>query len=138
MGIQACDLKGNKMAKGGDPFEVKITDSNGNDLPVDIKDNDDGSYLVSYAPDAPGSYSIDASLRGEPIKGAPFSVSVKAVIEAKDKRGAKVAEAGSKFEVKIVGSQGELSGDNINVQDLGDGTYLVRYRLSYSGEFDIS
>lgn len=49
-----------------------------------------------------------------------------------------MAEAGSKFEVKIVGSQGELSGDNINVQDLGDGTYLVRYRLSYSGEFDIS
>lgn len=80
--IQACDLKGNKMAKGGDPFDVKITDSNGNDLPVDIKDNNDGSYLVSYAPDAPGSYTIDASLRGEPIKGAPFSVSVKAGIEA--------------------------------------------------------
>lgn len=45
------------MGKGGDPFKVEIQGPKGNNLPVDIKDNGDGTYTVNYQPqDAGMSY----------------------------------------------------------------------------------
>jgi len=145
--IQAKDRDGNNITKGGDPFEVKIQGPKG---PVDanIKDNQDGTYSVDYQPTDAGKHKIDVNLKGKPIKDAPFSVLVKEgaddehsliesftfTIRAKTKRGENKKDGGDNFTVKINGPSGNVPA---NIKDIGDGTYLVSYKLEESGEHKI-
>jgi len=76
--VQAADRNGNKIKEGGDPFEVAIKDAKGNDVPIKVTDNNDGTYKVEYKPHGPGDHHVDVKLKGKPIKGAPYKVSVKA------------------------------------------------------------
>jgi len=145
--IQAKDKDGKNMPGGGDPFEVKIQGPKG---PVDsqIKDNEDGTYTVNYQPVDPGKHKIDVTLKKIPIKDAPFSVLVKEgadeghscienftfTIRAKTKRGENRKDGNDKFVVTITGNSGDVP---TTFKDIGDGTYLVSYKLPEPGDYTV-
>jgi hypothetical protein len=55
--IHAKDKAGNAVPVGGDPFTVKVTGPYG-DVPHQLKDNNDGTYLVNYTANAPGPHKV--------------------------------------------------------------------------------
>jgi len=146
--IQAKDRDGKNMKNGGDPFEVKIQGPNGN-IPATVKDNEDGTYTVAYQPQDAGKHKIDVNLKGKPIKDAPFSVLVKEgaddshsciegftfTIRAKTKKNQNKKDGGDDFKVAIQGPRGDVP--DVKVKDIGDGTYLVSYKLPDSGEYSV-
>ena len=109
--IQSKDRNGNDMKKGGDPFEVVVQGPNG-PVPATIKDNEDGTYTVDYAPTDAGKHKIEVKLKGQNVAKAPYHINVKEgadnessviegfsfVIQAKTKKGANKKEGGDKFE----------------------------------------
>jgi len=148
--IQAKDCDGVPLKEGGDPFEVKVKGPHGEDVPVKIEDNQDGTYDVEYDPSGDGEHTVLPTLKGQPIKDAPFKVGVKSgadaghtfiesytfVIRAVDKHGKNKVYGGDTFEVLVKGSAGPVK--NVKVDDLGDGTYRVTYRLPGPGEYTIT
>eukprot|EP01098_Paradermamoeba_levis_P007724 TRINITY_DN3210_c0_g1_i2.p1 TRINITY_DN3210_c0_g1~~TRINITY_DN3210_c0_g1_i2.p1 ORF type:complete len:170 (-),score=27.71 TRINITY_DN3210_c0_g1_i2:66-575(-) len=136
------------MPRGGDPFVVQVTGPDG-PLPlgpggVDIKDNGDGTYDVTYNPTVHGPHEVDVKLRGKPVGGGPFHVDVKAgadhehsvvesysfVIRAKTKSGENKIFGGDDFQVTIDDPAGSrVPEEYVRVSDLGDGTYAVVYSL---------
>jgi filamin len=148
--IEARDRNGNPIKKGGDPFEVKIQGPNG---PVDakIKDNNDGTYLVEYAPSDSGRHKIDVKLKGKDIQDAPFYVNVKEgadhdnsgvesytfTIRARTKKGSEKKTGGDKFAVKILNSKTNANVEGVKLKDQGDGSYFCSYKLPDSGEYKI-
>jgi filamin len=148
--IQAKDSDGIPIKEGGDPFEVKVKGPHGEDVPVKIHDNDDGTYDVQYEPVGEGEHTVLPTLKGAPIKDAPFKVGIKSgadagntfiesftfTIRAVDKHGKNKTYGGDKFEVKIEGKQGEVKG--VKVDDIGDGTYRVSYKLPGSGDYNVN
>jgi filamin len=137
--IHSIDNDGKPRREGGDPFKVNINGPK--PVKVDVKDNNDGTYLVTYQPDVPGDYTINVDLEGKPIKDAPFRVKAKAgtdadnsgfgifsfTLQARDKRGQNKTFGGDKFDVKISGPSGAEV--EVNTMDNGDGTYTAIYAL---------
>lgn len=74
--IQTKDSDQKPSYSENDRVSVRIQSTKGTVIPTRIDDRKDGSYLVSYTPLKPGVYQIDARVRGEPIKGSPFTVHV--------------------------------------------------------------
>jgi len=140
--IHALDNDGKPRGEGGDPFKVNI-DGPG-DVEVDVKDNGDGTYSVTYRPDEPGKYKINVDLEGKPIKDAPFTVNTKAgtdvtnsgfgifsfTLQAKDKRGKAKDFGGDDFKVDITGPEAEIE---VQTMDNNDGTYTAIYALAGEG-----
>lgn len=138
--IQAADKDGNKMDKGGDPFIVDIKDAEGNDVPFDLTDNEDGTYKVAYKPNGPGEQKVNVDLRGKPIKNSPLTVNIKAgasaysvvedytfTIQAKTAAGENRLEGGEDFQITIEGPEGPV--ETVQVKDKGNGKYKVVYSL---------
>jgi hypothetical protein len=50
---------------------VKVKDPNGQPVPVDVRDNGDGTYGIVYHPDVDGPHTIEASLDDIPIRDMP-------------------------------------------------------------------
>jgi filamin len=62
-------------AKGGSgDIRVAITSPRGHQIPSDIHNNGDGSYVVEYTAGEVGEYIIDVYYYGKPIQGSPFRV----------------------------------------------------------------
>jgi filamin len=79
--IYAVLPSGKPKKTGGDAFDVTVEDSNGDLMPVDIKDNGDGTYKVTYQPKDPGVYHIDVIERNatnplyyDHLKNSPIDV----------------------------------------------------------------
>lgn len=64
-----------KEAGEGD-VDVRVIDNNGKKVPVDIKDNKDGTYTIIYYPTTVGSYSVNITFNSESIPKSPFKVNV--------------------------------------------------------------
>ena len=84
--ITSRDSQGRQRKRGGDVYEVKLNFSG---VEVDVKDNDNGTYLAEYTvPDHHTSfklsdhkgrlrqYTLSVCLRGAHIKDSPFVVNV--------------------------------------------------------------
>lgn len=149
--IQAIDKNGNPMAAGDEVFDVKITDADGNDVPSKITDNGDGTYLVEYQPNGPGRQEVNVNLRGSPIKDAPFVINIKAgaranmsiveeftfVVQTKTSDGSDKLEGGEDFSCTIAGP--EETEVDVKTSDLGNGKYLVSYKLpEVEGEYVVT
>jgi len=140
--IYARDRDDNPITEGGDPFEVRILDPQGNPCPVTVTDNGDGTYGVVYQPDGVGPHVVDVTLDGTPIKDCPKTINVKAgawpknsfiegfsfLIRTRDKRGADLTEGGQDVKSKISNPQGQPV-ETIKTTDKRDGTYLIEYSL---------
>eukprot|EP01126_Amoeba_proteus_P064349 TRINITY_DN89_c0_g1_i1.p1 TRINITY_DN89_c0_g1~~TRINITY_DN89_c0_g1_i1.p1 ORF type:complete len:673 (-),score=152.43 TRINITY_DN89_c0_g1_i1:100-2118(-) len=139
--ITARDRDGKPIPEGGDNFSVKVTDPEGNEVPVDVHDNGDGTYDVTYNPDVPGPHVVNTVLDGVNIKDSPKAVVVKPgayagtsyierysfLIRTCDKRGKPLTTGGQDIHSLIFDTVG--SAVDLKIQDNNDGSYLVTYSL---------
>lgn len=69
------------MKDGGDNFQVKVTGPYKNDVPVKLKDNNNGKYDGEYTPLDYGEHVVDIALNGKPIPNSPFRVNIERNVE---------------------------------------------------------
>jgi len=145
--IKAKDRDGKDMGRGGDPFTVEIDGPNG-PVPAEIKDNNDGTYNVNYAPVDHGPHKVRVGLRGKPVAKSPYTVNVKQgaawehsmieryqfTVRSKTKANQDKKVGGELFSVSIDGPESVLPA----VKDLLDGTYVVDYTLPVPGSYTLS
>jgi len=79
--IHAKDITGADITEGGTSISGALRDPTG-DIPIDVKDNGDGTYSCSYVPKTSGPVQLDVNMStkafGEgPIAGAPFTPVIK-------------------------------------------------------------
>jgi filamin len=129
----------------GKLIRVQITDAEGKVVLADVKNNEDGTYSVSYKPTAPGEHTITVFLEGTAIKDMPVKVGVKEGAEAKlttsvqfvltlNSRlpsGEEKKEGGDRWEVHL--SDGKEQKKLTTVADKGNGKYTVNYVIPATG-----
>ncbi|XP_066922248.1 filamin-A-like isoform X11 [Clytia hemisphaerica] len=60
---------------GKAPLDVEVDGPGGVKVPVDVKDNEDGTFEVTYVPEKKGRYNVSPKYGGQAVPGAPFRVS---------------------------------------------------------------
>ena len=84
--IIAFDAQGLQRTVGGDAFAVELKSGSGEKIRVNVRDEGNGSYLVTYTI-PPGAkrvdYSLSVRLRGAHIKGSPFTVHIASSLRGK-------------------------------------------------------
>jgi len=120
-------------------------------VPVEVVDNGDGTYQVTYHPDDAGRHDIAVTLEGKPIKGSTFRVDVNAgawagktvmetftfVVKAHDKRGKPLTVGGAKLTAAVTKPNGQAC-QHTKVEDNRNGTYNVSFKAVESGNFKVS
>jgi len=67
---------GQLYPKGGSQVQVKLESSKGAKTTAQVKDNNNGSYDVSFLPEHLGVLKMFVYVDGQQIKGSPYSISV--------------------------------------------------------------
>jgi len=161
--VEMKNKNGEPVTTGGQPLEVKVTGPFG-DVPVEKKDNGDGTHSCSYKPLDIGTYKVEVNLEGKPVADSPYSVNAEApdgaacwensyaegpgledgnttaepthyTIYTVDNKGNPCKNGGSPIDVEIVGPEGEPF--DADVADNNDGTYTVKYHPTEPGEYTI-
>ena len=70
------DLSNMLYKKGGSEVVIQTQSSRGDVIPVRVKDNKDGSYSASFVANQVGEVKLSVTIKGQQIKGSPFSVKV--------------------------------------------------------------
>ncbi|XP_065885314.1 tripartite motif-containing protein 2-like [Dysidea avara] len=64
-------------SKGGNHIVVQAQSSSGGDVvPVEVKDNNDGSYSASFITKQVGEVKLSITIEGDHIKGSPYTIVV--------------------------------------------------------------
>ncbi|XP_011298510.1 filamin-A isoform X3 [Fopius arisanus] len=61
---------------GNGDLDVTMTGPDGQDLPVTLSDNEDGTYTVDYIAPQPGTYKVDLNYGGLKVPKCPIKVNV--------------------------------------------------------------
>jgi filamin len=159
--LKSADNTGKPLDHGDEPFEVKITDPDGELLPADLVDNKDGTYKCDYVPKKAGPHKVEVTLAGEPIKGSPKQVNIDPAtpdpafctadgpglehatvgeeapftIRAHNKAGMPLKVGGHKFESTLEGPHGKLP---VDITDNNDGTYGAKYVPIHEGKSKVN
>ncbi|XP_061114993.1 filamin-A-like isoform X2 [Conger conger] len=133
---------------------VQITDSEGRPKKTNIRDNHDGTYLVSYVPDAVGHYAIVLKYGGDDTPSSPYCVRA---LPTGDATKCTVSGAGLGPSLQM-GEQAVITVDaraagpglvtcsvrtpdgaelDVDVLDNGDGTFDVRYTAQQPGSYTL-
>lgn len=72
------DRAGEACLEGGERLfvQLKSINSGGTQLPVDIRDNQDGSYSINFRPRQKGEHQLVIAIRGQHVQGSPFTLIV--------------------------------------------------------------
>jgi len=158
--ITACDKKGTKRTTGGDIFTAQVMDKDTVICDIVPHDDKNGVYTCYYNCPKSGNFNIIILSEGTAIKGSPYPVVVHAgnvethncvisgdglktaavgkessfKIETKDKFGNAIIRGGAKITVTIEGG----SNPKPQIQDLGDGTYIVNFTCGWADEYEIN
>ena len=62
--------------KGGSDVIAQVQSSRGEVIPVEVKDNNDGSYSASFVTKHVGEVKLSVTIEGQHIKGSPYSIMV--------------------------------------------------------------
>eukprot|EP01125_Pyxidicula_operculata_P001962 TRINITY_DN1191_c0_g1_i2.p1 TRINITY_DN1191_c0_g1~~TRINITY_DN1191_c0_g1_i2.p1 ORF type:complete len:319 (+),score=99.87 TRINITY_DN1191_c0_g1_i2:125-1081(+) len=129
--ITANDASGNKMSSGGDTFDVDIE---GAENPqIQVTDNKDGTYSVSYGPVESNEYKLNIKHKGEHISGSPFTLNVTEtpisgeltsltlMVTLRGKDGEDLKSSGDEEHLKLI----QRGFQNVVLKDIGDGQYSV-------------
>jgi len=146
----------------GEWVDVKITPKGSSPkgasvYPVDIKDNGDGTYDVTYEAKEPGDYNMNVEIADQSIKDMPTGLHVhkgvdasKCIVEgpgvdggvagrdlpftvrAMDGNGNPVKFGGDDFRVDVIGPDGKVP---CELKDNGDGTYSGKYHPHKPGNY---
>ncbi|KFP04611.1 Tripartite motif-containing protein 45, partial [Calypte anna] len=73
------NTRGERMRQGGEAVQVTITHKEKVDCSVKptVCDNGDGTYHISYSPEEPGLYAVCVYVKGQHVKGSPFTLMVR-------------------------------------------------------------
>ena len=63
-------------SRGGSDIVAQVQSSRGEVVPVEVKDNNDESYSVSFVTKHVGELKLSVTIKGQHIKGSPYSVMV--------------------------------------------------------------
>jgi len=63
-----------RCSKGGSHIVVQAQLSGGDVVPVEVKDNNDGSYSVSFVTKQVGEVKLSITIEGNPVKGSPYTI----------------------------------------------------------------
>ena len=80
--------------KGGNEVVIQAQSSRGDVIPVEVKDNKDGSYSASFVANQVGEVKLSVTIKGQQIKGSPFNVKVHGKYTTIDKPSKVVNEGG--------------------------------------------
>ena len=70
------DQRGQFCNTGGSKVIVQVQSSRGDVTPVEVKDNKNGSYSISFVVNQIGEVKLSATIKGQQIVGSPFSITV--------------------------------------------------------------
>ncbi|XP_021939856.1 tripartite motif-containing protein 45 isoform X2 [Zootermopsis nevadensis] len=75
------DADDQPLCHGGEKVvaEVWHRDASCRKIPVQVTDQQDGTYLISFVPDTSGNLSLSVSVQGKPIQGSPFHMCVRSM-----------------------------------------------------------
>jgi len=121
-------------------------------VPVEVVDNDDGTYTVTYHPSEHGKHTIYANLKHNPVAKSPYTINVKEgadfnntfiekfqfTVRTKTKANQFATVGGEKFNIVISGPQGPIPNEYIEIKDLNNGVYTVNYSLPGPGDYNVS
>jgi filamin len=162
--IEARNKKGDKIPNGGHPFAVNVKDPFGQPLPVDLRDNNDGTYTCQYNPADPGEHVVEVTLNRAQVAKSPYHVKIdenkdlaspflsyadgpglkpgckntepaEFTIYAVLPSGKKKTKGGDTFDVTVEDSNGDLM--PVDIKDNGDGTYKVTYQPKDPGTYHV-
>eukprot|EP01119_Soliformovum_irregulare_P015542 TRINITY_DN437_c0_g1_i1.p1 TRINITY_DN437_c0_g1~~TRINITY_DN437_c0_g1_i1.p1 ORF type:complete len:1056 (-),score=389.88 TRINITY_DN437_c0_g1_i1:223-3369(-) len=154
--VEARDKNGNPIGKGGDHVTVEVKGPNG-DVPVELKDNGDGTYVADYEPTALGPHTVEVKLVGDHVAKSPYHVTVRdpadkdktevsgpgiktgipngvptwVDIVAKDSNGDPITSGNDNFAVQVQGPNGPV---DVELVDNDDGTYKAKYTPTDLGD----
>jgi len=76
--VETRDAFDNRLTQGGSDVQAElVNDATGERVPVNIRDNGDGTYSADYpGVSKAGSYTLTPVVNGEPVRDAPFHVKV--------------------------------------------------------------
>jgi hypothetical protein len=134
--VHAQDIWGNPVS--GD--DCAVTVEGPTPTTVEVVDNGDGTYSVSYNVEDAGKFVVTAKLDGAVVQNTPAevdairgadadncSVEFTLTVHARDRHGQPKTYGGDRFVVQIKGpSDSDVESQAI---DNGDGTYSAKYRL---------
>ncbi|XP_054724113.1 filamin-A-like [Uloborus diversus] len=66
---------------GAGDVKVKITDEKGGLVPIQVLDNEDGTYSADYMAPAPGNYKVSVNFAGKDIPNSPIKVKVEPQVD---------------------------------------------------------
>ena len=69
-------IKNTHCSKGGSNVIAQVQSSTGDVAPVEVKDNNDGSYSASFVTKHVGEVKLSVTIEGQHIKGSPYSIMV--------------------------------------------------------------
>lgn len=77
--ISAYDLQSKPFPHGGERVMVtlKLMGSNAPTLQGNVVDNNDGTYVATFTPEACGAYELDITIESQKVKGGPFELYVR-------------------------------------------------------------
>jgi hypothetical protein len=144
--VQTRDVNGNDLTTGGETVGVVVAGANAL-APVDVVDNNDGTYTATYTPTTAGPDDFNITLNGTTIGGGPYGSVVgpgpvsapqstatvppgnagsvtTIVVQARDAFGNNLTTGGSVVAATVTG---ENAAAVVTVVDNLDGTYTGTY-----------
>ncbi|BFF95562.1 tripartite motif-containing protein 45 [Drosophila madeirensis] len=79
--LHSRDADGVSLCHGGLQINcmIKYKDSTSKFLPIDVADNRDGTYNISFTPDSQGTLILTITINERPIKSSPFTFQARQV-----------------------------------------------------------
>lgn len=163
--IQARDRFDNDITVGGAKVDGTLKAPNGQNVPIVVKDNNDGTYSCTY-PDIKlqGAHILEPKLNGSLIKNAPFTVGAEPGEVDLDNFDIDWGQLGPDGQVVVAGEKkkvtcrardkngnyvrlggvkiaGKLSGETqppVTVVDNKDGSYDITYTIEKAGPYHLN
>jgi len=164
--IEAKNKFGDRIYTGGHPFHVNVKDPYDTNLIVDLHDNKDGTYTVTYNPSEPGDHVVEVTLNRAQVAKSPYHVPIGENSDLPSPMLSYAAGPGlepggkntepAEFTIYAILPDGrpkgrggdadlfdvtieDANGDLIpaKIEDNGDGTYNVSYQPKDAGNYHI-
>ena len=74
--VTTVDYHGNPRTSGSDPLTAVLLDERGNEVPIEVKDNSNGKYIISYTAHSSGRHQLSVKIFERSIKDSPFPIEV--------------------------------------------------------------
>jgi len=153
--VTVRDAHGNAVALRGDALKVQITGPGNRNIPANLKNNNDGTWTVTYQAQDSGQHDVVLALTAQTRVGINVGTDASKTkvfgpgvqpegvqdnlptyfnIEAIGTDGRPMGKGGDPFEVKVTGPRGPVP---VKLTDNGNGTYTADFAPDDAGKHRI-